>query len=489
MEGAEGEPPAPPASDDATDIGQGNRSQNGHEKGADKAQANPELARRIAQQVEEARRRQQLEAQAALLGLKLDDSFGKPKEHKFWSTQPVPQNKEEGEIEDDQAKDVQEIGTADGDDSGTSANAQQPIGPLEVKTVEEVRATPYALPKGFEWCNINVESKEELTEAYHLLSENYVEDDDAMFRFDYPVPFLEWALKPPGFYRNWHVGVRQTNNKNLLAMITGVPAKVHVHGETIRMAEINFLCVHKKLRSKRLAPVLIKEVTRRVNLENMWQAVYTAGVRIPTPLGAARYYHRSLNPQKLVSIGFSSLAPRMTMKRLIRLNKLPEEPQIPLIRPMEMKDVPGVCKILLEHQRQFKIWIEFDEEEVAHWLLPRPDVVYAFVVTNESGEVTDFCSFYNLPSTVIGNDKYSHLKAAYSFYNVANTISFRDLMYNALILAHKNNFDVFNALNLMENGTILEDLMFGKGDGVLNYYFFNYNAGRIEGKDIGVVLL
>jgi hypothetical protein len=32
------------------------------------------------------------------------------------------------------------------------------------------------------------------------------------------------------------------------------------------MVEINFLCVHKKLRDKRLAPLLIKEITRRVNL-------------------------------------------------------------------------------------------------------------------------------------------------------------------------------------------------------------------------------
>ena len=37
------------------------------------------------------------------------------------------------------------------------------------------------------------------------------------------------------------------------------------------MVEINFLCVHKKLRSKRLAPVLIKEITRRVNLTGIFQ--------------------------------------------------------------------------------------------------------------------------------------------------------------------------------------------------------------------------
>jgi glycylpeptide N-tetradecanoyltransferase len=55
------------------------------------------------------------------------------------------------------------------------------------------------------------------------------------------------------------------------------------------MAEINFLCVHKKLREKRLAPVLIMEVTRKVNLENIWQAVYTAGRVLPKPVASCRY--------------------------------------------------------------------------------------------------------------------------------------------------------------------------------------------------------
>jgi len=38
----------------------------------------------------------------------------------------------------------------------------------------------------------------------------------------------------------------------------------------VKMTEINFLCVHKKLRTNRLAPVLIKEITRRVHIKNMW---------------------------------------------------------------------------------------------------------------------------------------------------------------------------------------------------------------------------
>lgn len=67
------------------------------------------------------------------------------------------------------------------------------------------------------------------------------------------------------------------------------------------MVEINFLCVHKKLRSKRVAPVLIREITRRVNLEGIFQAVYTAGVVLPKPVSTCRYtlcgiHHVSISP-------------------------------------------------------------------------------------------------------------------------------------------------------------------------------------------------
>lgn len=51
------------------------------------------------------------------------------------------------------------------------------------------------------------------------------------------------------------------------------------------------------------------------------------------------------------------------------------------------------------------------EDEVAHWLIPRHDVVYAWVVEDASTKaITDFISFYSLPSTIIGNAKYNTLR-------------------------------------------------------------------------------
>jgi glycylpeptide N-tetradecanoyltransferase len=93
--------------------------------------------------------------------------------------------------------------------------------------------------------------------VYTLLKENYVEDSEASFRFDYPVEFLRWALLVPGYVQDWHVGIRVTKTKKLYAFISGIPVRTSVVDKEVKMAEINYLCVHKKLRAKRLAPGIL----------------------------------------------------------------------------------------------------------------------------------------------------------------------------------------------------------------------------------------
>lgn len=54
-------------------------------------------------------------------------------------------------------------------------------------------------------------------------------------------------------------------------------------------------------------------------------------------------------------------------------------------------------------------------------------------------------------------------------------------MHDALIIAKKFKFDVFNALTLMDNTLFLEQQKFGAGDGQLHYYLYNYKANHIAG--------
>eukprot|EP00750_Incisomonas_marina_P032070 INCI881.1.p1 GENE.INCI881.1~~INCI881.1.p1 ORF type:complete len:496 (-),score=99.42 INCI881.1:156-1643(-) len=409
-----------------------------------------------------ARRKAMLEAHKK--GLPVVPVSAQVQKHKFWDTQPVKKLHED-EVDEE-------------------------CGPIdEIKTPDQVRQTPYALPKGFEWVSMDVTDETQIAEIYKLLTENYVQDDDAMFRFDYSIPFLQWALTPPGYFKEWHVGVRQCSNGRLRGFISGIPAEVQVYDAHMKMSEINFLCVHQKLRSKRLAPVLIKEVTRRVNLLDQWQAVYTAGVVLPKPVGQCHYYHRSINPKKLIEIGFSRLGPRMTMSRQQKLYKLPSKPQIPGFRQMLPKDVPQVHAMLMKKLATFKLYIRFSAEELAHWVLPRAGVVDSFVVQSPDGNVTDFCSYYFLPSSILKHQKHTKLNAVYSFYNVATSVSLEQLMTDCLIKARDCKTDVFNCLDLLDNSEFLKPLKFGVGDGRLQYYLYNWKCPQMKPSEIGIVLL
>ena len=61
-----------------------------------------------------------------------------------------------------------------------------------------------------------------------------------------------------------------------------------------------------------------------------------------------RYWHRSLNPKKLIEVGFSHLGRNMTLPRTLRLYRLLEQPKTPGFRKMTLADCPMGFKILKE---------------------------------------------------------------------------------------------------------------------------------------------
>jgi glycylpeptide N-tetradecanoyltransferase len=89
-------------------------------------------------------------------------------------------------------------------------------------------------------------------------------------------------------------------------------------------------------------------------------------------------------------------------------------------------------------------------DDVGHNLLPRPGVINSYVVEGASG-ITDLCSFYHLPSTIMGNKLHNQLSAVYAYYNVATTVTVTELMRDLLVLARNEGADVFNCLDVMEN--------------------------------------
>jgi glycylpeptide N-tetradecanoyltransferase len=133
----------------------------------------------------------------------------------------------------------------------------------------------------------------------------------------------------------------------------------------------------------------------------------------------------------------------------------------------------------------------------------------------------------------VSNPRHSLVEAAYLYY-YATDIAFvenaeehgllkrrlTELIGDAIVLADQAKFDVFNALTLMDNPMFLQDLkvtwlyqkcflillvdnlaraQFGSGDGLLNFYLYNWRskglsgmnptADRVAGRGVGVVML
>ncbi|XP_076856296.1 glycylpeptide N-tetradecanoyltransferase 1b [Brachyhypopomus gauderio] len=378
---------------------------------------------------------------------------------RFWNTQPVPKFDEEvtshGPIQDEK---------------------------------QSIREECYSLPQGFCWDTLDLGNTEQLGELCTLLNENYTEEDDNTLRFHYSPQFLLWALCPPGWQSEWHCGVRVSSNRKLVGFISAVPITVQIYSVERKMVEVNFLCVHKKLRSKRMAPVLIREMARRVQRHGLTQAVYGTSAMLPTPVANSRYWHRSLNPRKLIELNFSSLSRNMTLQRALKLNRLPTMTKTGGLRLMAQDDVPRVQTLLSEYLRGFHLFPILNQEEVQHWLLPQDGVIDTYVVEGPDGVITDVVSFYTMSSTVLNHLVHRSLKAAYALYTVATATPVQQLMEDVLVISKARGFDVFIALDVMGNEAFLEPLRFTEGDSHVHYYLYNWRCPSITADKVGMVL-
>lgn len=159
---------------------------------------------------------------------------------------------------------------------------------------------------------------------------------------------------------------------------------------------------------------------------------------LPTPFAQTRYYHRSLNPKKLIDIQFSSLPKNQKISTREKIYQLPDKPEIPEgleLVPTEEKHIKQIYKMLMEYLKKFKVYTEYTRKECLHWFVNRPDIIESYVIVDKSSKVHDFFCFYNLPSSILNNPKYKNLKAAYSYYFIANSVSLKELYKIALIKA------------------------------------------------------
>uniref|UniRef100_A0A8C6MAY2 Glycylpeptide N-tetradecanoyltransferase n=1 Tax=Nothobranchius furzeri TaxID=105023 RepID=A0A8C6MAY2_NOTFU len=355
---------------------------------------------------------------------------------------------------------------------GDSITTHGPIAEGETS----VRKEPYSLPPGFCWDSLDLSNSLVLRELCGLLNKNYMEDDDNTIRFDFSLEYLQWALQSPNGLLQWLLAVRVDSNKKLVGFIAAVPAGIRIYETMKQLVQVKFLCVHKKLRLKRMAPVLIRELTRRVNQQGLHQAVYTAGTVLPTPLSSCSLWHRPLNPRKLMEVNFPGLRQKMSLQQAIKFYCLPEVPKVQGLRPMIKEDAPGIHSLLQKNLSKFHLSPLLSLQEVEHWFLPRENVNDTYVVEGDDGTLTDVVSFYGVSQRVLNHPVHTGLRAAYLLCITSAATELAELMKDTLILAKSKGFDVLCALDVMDNTSFLEKLKFTISDKRVHYYLYNWTC-------------
>lgn len=103
-----------------------------------------------------------------ITGLAVPGSKKDMASHAFWKTQPVPSFEE------------------------MANKTKIKDGPIKEIELDKVDRNPSPMYPGFEWVTMDLEDEKQLDEVYELLTNHYVEDKDATFRFRYSPSFLNW---------------------------------------------------------------------------------------------------------------------------------------------------------------------------------------------------------------------------------------------------------------------------------------------------------
>jgi glycylpeptide N-tetradecanoyltransferase len=201
-------------------------------------------------------------------------------------------------------------------------------------------------------------------------------------------------------------------------------------------------------------------------LKGIFQAIYTAGAFLPTPVTRCQYYHRNLNPPKLVKLGFSAVPRNSTVARMTSLFRVPNETSLPGMREIEKRDLKQASRLLRAYLARFDMAPLMSNKEVEHMLYAgrgkdvngkrEGQVVWTYVVEvrlffslgfswllpfirsrrqkadppsrsqdPSTHRLTDLFSFYSLPSTAVKHSSPSpnvaagtkiNVNAAYLFY-------------------------------------------------------------------------
>ncbi|RVD91678.1 N-myristoyl transferase [Tubulinosema ratisbonensis] len=331
--------------------------------------------------------------------------------------------------------------------------------------ITKKKREPIKLPEGFTIKNLE---KENFNEVIQFIKNNYKDKIDSSLSLEYSDEFIKWYLV--NHCKKEYCLVLFYLNE-LVGFISGSEVNLCVNKEIRLFLGVNFLCLHLNFRNKKLAPLLISQLTFIANENNIFHAIFTGGKSFPFSFVKVNYFHRPINPKKLIESKYLFYYDEPELKSELKLSIPTKE------------DISQILKLYHQNNKNMKIYEYLSLEKAEKIFLPVNNSVITYVLKKD-GKVEEYISYF-LISTFLNYSNQS-IKAAYLHSWYSNNI--RLLLNESFLLLKEENVDVVNCLGFGKNLRFVKNDDFLEGTGMLNYYFYNFKTENIEIKEISYVM-
>ncbi len=289
-----------------------------------------------------------------------------------------------------------------------------------------------------------------------FLSENYVQDNK--FKYNYSEDFIKWYLDDESLYECIY------NNDELIGFVCGKKINISLFKKQSTIAEIDFLCVKKDERNKKLCPLLINKIQKKFNDINIYEAIFTSEHNYPNKVTHCDYYVRFINIKKLIDINYINIDKKYNL--LFELPKIKGNKIL-----AEITNYKECLNLYNKYYNKFDCYEIFNEASFIK-RFDNPHIKIFGLV--ENNKIIDFISYYTIDINVI--DKNIITKDGFLYYYTNNSNNLHKMISLLLHKLKEDNIDSFIALDIMENNEdILLDLKFINKKSNYNYYFFQNN--------------
>ncbi len=379
--------------------------------------------------------------------------------HKFWSKQPTMM--------------PNEIVSRDGPITDT------PLTPIQ---------TPTKLPKEYEWAILDINNSEQMDQLITFLNSYYTNNNT--FSTIYTKESLIWYYAQTNHIM---LCVKSSKHNMFVGFVCGKVAKTQINKTIDDFIEVRLLCIHQQLRTKRLVPCIITELTRQFQIKGYTKAIYNANIYINKPLISAKYYLKPLNVDKLIDTNFLKIDAKnnsVTIENIKKANELVTKKVAKNFKKMTLDHIEMAYYIFNKYMDKYNYHPIFTIEEFTHTFINNNHVQsFVFEESDEEGTyITDFVSYYLTDIEIIkGEHKGKTIKkASLYYYSCLNETSY-SILKNALISANNNNIDVFCAGGVMEHCDVLKELGFEEFGQDTHYYLYNWKVRNMTNKQVGML--